>query len=67
MQFGEGELRGPVDGHEEIEPALLGPHLGDIDVEVADRIGLEPALVGLAVFDLRQARDAVALKATMQR
>ena len=43
MQFDEGELRGSVDGHEKVELALLGAHLGDIDVEVADRISLELA------------------------
>jgi len=38
MQFDEGELRRPVDRHEQVEPALRGPHLGDVDVEIADRI-----------------------------
>ena len=28
VQLGEGELGGAVDGHEEVEPALLGVHLG---------------------------------------
>jgi hypothetical protein len=36
-------------------------------VEVAERIALELALVGLIAFDLRQAADAVALKAAVQR
>ncbi len=43
MQVGEGELRGPIDGDEEVEPALRSTHLGDVDVEVTDRMGLEPA------------------------
>ena len=67
MQLDEGELRGPVDGHEEIELALLGAHLGDVDVEVADRIALELLLGRLVAVDLRQAADAVALQAAMQR
>src|SRR6201984_3619720 len=41
--------------------------LSDIDVEVADRIGFELALVGLVAFDLRKAGDAVPLQAAMQR
>jgi hypothetical protein len=60
VQFGEDELRSSVNGHKEVEPPLLGADLGDIDVEVADRVGLELALPGLAVFDVRQPRDAVA-------
>jgi fatty-acid desaturase len=37
----EGELRGAVDGHEEIKLALGGAHLSKIDVEVADRVALK--------------------------
>ena len=44
-----------------------GPNFGDVDMEVADRIGLELALGRRFAFDLRQARDAVALQAAMQR
>ncbi len=40
-QAGEGELRGPVDGNEQVELALAGADLGDVEVEEADRIGLE--------------------------
>ena len=59
MQLSEGELRGPIDGDEEIEPALRGAYFGDVDVEVADRVGLELALYALAVLDVRESRDAV--------
>ena len=41
MQFGEGELAGAIDSHKHGQLALLGPHLGDIDVEIANRIRLE--------------------------
>jgi hypothetical protein len=41
MQLGVGELAGSINGHKEIELALLGTHLGDIDMEVADGILLE--------------------------
>lgn len=67
VQLDEGELGGPVDGHEQIEPALLGADLGNVDVEVTDRIGLELAPVRLVALDLWQAGDAVALQAAMQR
>jgi hypothetical protein len=65
VELGESELRGAVDSHEEVELALLGPDLGDIDVEEADRVGLE-ALAGRPVaVGLGEARDAVALEAAM--
>ena len=67
MQLDEGELGGAVDGDEQVELAFGGSHLGDVDMEVADRIGLELLLGGLVAFDLRQAADAVALQAAMQR
>ena len=44
-----------------------GLDLGNVDVEVADRIALELLLSGLVAFDLGQAGDPVALQATMQR
>ena len=66
MQFDEGELGGAVDGHEQVELAFGGLHLGDVDVEVADRVALELLLGRLVAFDLRQAADAVALQAAMQ-
>ena len=65
VQLDEGELGGSVDRHEEVELAFLGANLGDIDVEVADRVGLELALVRCVAIDLRQPRDAVALQAAM--
>jgi hypothetical protein len=35
VQLGEGELAGAVDGDEQVELALLGADLGDVEVEVA--------------------------------
>ena len=61
MQLDEGELGGPVDRHEQVEPAFLSTDLGNVEVEVADRIGLELALVRLVTLHLWQAGDAVAL------
>lgn len=66
VQLSEGELRGSVDGHEEVEFALLGPDLGDVDMDVAERVAFELALVGLVALHLRQAGDAMALKASME-
>ena len=65
MQFDEGELRGPVDGDDEMELALDGSHLGEVDMEIADRVGLELALGRGFAFDLRQASNSVTLKAAM--
>ena len=57
VQFDEGELRGPIDCNDEIELALSGSNLGDVDMEIADRIDLELALGRGFAFDLGQPRD----------
>lgn len=46
LKLCEGELRGPVDGDEEAQFALGALDLGDVDMEEADRIGLELRLRG---------------------
>jgi hypothetical protein len=38
VQLDKSELGRAVDCDQQIEPALLGPDLGDIDVEEADRV-----------------------------
>jgi hypothetical protein len=43
----ESELRGPIPCHKQVELALLCANLGDIDMEVADRIALEWLRSGL--------------------
>ena len=48
VQLDKGELGRAVDGHEEVELALLGPDLGNVDVEEADRIALELGALRLA-------------------
>lgn len=65
-KLGKGELGSPVDGYEEIEPAFSRMHLGNVDVKIADRIALELLLWLLVASDLRQPRNTVALKASMQ-
>ena len=67
MQLGEGELGGPIDRDEQVELARFGADLGNVDVEIADRIGLELALVRLVALYLRQARDAVPLQTSVER
>ena len=62
VQLDEGELGCAVDSDEQVKLAGLRPDLGDVDVEVADRVALELALVGLVAVDLRQAADAMALR-----
>src|SRR5215216_7437389 len=49
-----------------MELALLGPDLGDVDVEVADRVALELSPLWLVAVCVGQARDAVALQTAMQ-
>ena len=56
-EFDKGELRGPVDGDKEIELALGGSNLRDVDMEIADRIGLELPLGRGLAFDLGQPRE----------
>jgi hypothetical protein len=66
-EFDHSELRGPVDGHEEVELAFGRSHFGQIDVEEADRIDVELLLPGLVSLDLRQSADAMPFQATVQR
>jgi hypothetical protein len=67
LQFDEGELRGAVDRDDQIGLALSGSDLREVDMEIADRIELEVALRRGFAFDLQQARDPGALKASTQR
>lgn len=52
VQLDEGEPGGPVDGHEQLEPAFGRMHLGEIDVEVAGRVGFEAGPLRLVPVDL---------------
>jgi hypothetical protein len=44
-----------------------GVDLGDVDVEEADRVGLEAGALGLVLPDVGQPGDAVALQGAVQR
>jgi len=48
VQLDKGELGRAVDSHEEVELALLGPDLGNVDMEEANWIALEPGALRLA-------------------
>jgi hypothetical protein len=52
MRFDEGERRRSIDRDDEIELALSGPDLRDVDMEIADRIDPEFALRRGLAFDL---------------
>ena len=40
-ELDHSELRGAVDGHEQVELAFGGSHLSQVDVEEADRIRIK--------------------------
>jgi hypothetical protein len=63
----KGELAGAVDSYEQPQLAFFRPHLGDVDVKVADWVGLEALLLRLVALHRRQAADAVPLQAAVQR
>ena len=50
VQLNERELQGAIDADIEVELALVGTDFGDVDVEGADRIGLEALLLGSLAF-----------------
>lgn len=45
-----GKLRCPVEGNQQLQSAFIARQLGDIDVEVDERIRLEFLLLGLIVL-----------------
>jgi hypothetical protein len=63
----KASFRSAVDSHEHVEQALFGAHFGDVDVEVADGVGLELLSWRLGPFDVGQAGDVVTLEQAMKR
>ena len=47
--------------------AFVELHLGNINVEVAERVGFELLLDGLVALDLEEARNVMALQTAVQR
>lgn len=66
MQLSEGVPRRSVYSNERIEFALLRPDFTNVDMEEADRIGLELSLRLLVDFNIRQTADAMTLEAAIQ-
>ena len=66
MQFHENELGGAVDSDEEIQLAFGRLNLSNINVEVAERVGLELLLRRLVAIDLGQSADIVPLQTAVQ-
>ena len=66
-QLDEGEFASAVNADKEEQFALCRLHLGNVDVEVADRVGFELLFGGLVAFDIRQPSDAMPLQTPMQR
>ncbi len=62
----DGKFAGAIDGDVEVKLALGSLDFGDVDVDVADRIGFELLPYRLVASDLRQPRDAMTLQAAMQ-
>jgi hypothetical protein len=65
-QLGKGELRRSIDGDEQVEFALRGSNFGDVDMKMADRIGLKWALRRGFAFDLQRPGDPMALQTPMR-
>ena len=63
MQFDIGKLACPVDGHEQVKLAFRRLNFGNVDMEVADRVGFELHPCRLVTINLRQAADVMALRA----
>lgn len=61
------ELGRPVDRDQQVELALFGSHLGQIDVKVADGVRLELRSHRLVAIDIGQPADAVALQAAARQ
>ena len=41
MELGKGKLADAVDGHEHVELAFFGAHFCDVNVEIANCVGLK--------------------------
>ena len=65
LQLGKGQLAGAVNGHEEIDAAFFGVHLGKVHGQAADGVVLE-LLFRLRRLQGRPAADAVALEEAVQ-
>nr|GLK21510.1 hypothetical protein GCM10017606_23370 [Microbacterium terregens] len=65
--MGDRELAGAVDADKQVQFVFGGLHLGNIDVEEADRVALEALPLRLVAFDVWQAGDTMSLEAAVER
>ena len=61
------KLACPVNANKEIELTLHSLNLGNVDMKEADGVTIELLALRLVTLDIRQAGNAVPLKATLQR
>jgi len=66
VKLDEDELRRAVDGDEHVELAVLRADLGDVDMEVADRIGFELLSWRAFSLEVRHSGDVMALEQPVQ-
>ncbi len=59
MQFHISELACAVDGDEQIQLTFFSPYLGNIEMEVANRVFLKLLLRRFIAFYIRQPADAM--------
>lgn len=65
-QLDKGKFGRPINGYEKIKLAFGRMYLGNVNMEVSDWIAFELFLRLFVAFDIGQARNAVALKASVQ-
>jgi hypothetical protein len=66
VQLGIGKFTRPVNGDQQVELAFFRADLRDVDMDVAQGIGLELFLRRFLAFPIRHAVDAVPLQAAME-
>lgn len=66
-ELSNSELGCPVNADEQVKLPFGGLHLGDVDVKEPDGVALELLPSGLVSLDIRKARNAMTLKAPVQR
>lgn len=64
-ELGNCKFAGPINTHEEVELALRRLNLGDVDMEEINGVSFESLPLWFIALDVRQARDAMPLKASM--
>ena len=65
-QLSKGKLGRLVNGHKHMQLALGRAHLGDVDMDITDRIAFERLLGRLVTIDIGQPGDAMPLKTAVQ-